>query len=188
MEVDICYMACKASVEEMGAAFDLALTPPEAARPTWGGSLAHVKASGWTVLVCDDTRFGQERRDQLARLSEAFDVYLCEVNQAVMHSSAARWRDGAEQWSVRHAGDRGNVFDLTCSGALPPEFAELRAQYEGCQRDERGEADHIFDIPLALAALEIGFRHDERIGPEGVEGLRYFALKRKSMFVRLFAG
>ena len=187
MGYNICYIACKASVEEMGAAFDLTLQSPGGPPVTHGGRIARVRASGWTVLLCGDERFGEQRKEQIACLSEAFDTYLCEVIETVMWASAERWRDGQPQWKVAHAGDGDDRFDLTVTGTPPVTLAPLREKYEALQREDGEEVDYIFEIPLELAAEEIGFRHDAAMGAEDAEEVMDFLLpRRKGFLARLF--
>ena len=186
MGFNICYIAAKLDVEDMAEAFELALAPPEEAPRGSGGRIGRLRGSGWTLLLCDDEGFGRKREAQIAALSQGREVYLCEVNETVMWSSAELWRDGAQLWQVTHAGDGEDVTDLSCTGEVPEALAGVRDTCEGLQKEADG-VDYMFEIPLDLAAAAIGFRHEDVLGPEDVEGMRAFSLpRRKGLLARLF--
>ncbi len=54
------------------------------------------------------------------------------------------------------------------------------------QNDGEGD-DHIFEIPLDLAALDFGFRHENYLKHSDVESFfTIFVPKKKSLFSRIF--
>lgn len=103
------------------------------------------------------------REDVLAELSQSFELLACGVEEHVMYSSAAGWRNGKATWSLVHDASRG-IFDLQVSGEPPAGFAGHR---ERCLADqdaaggENADVDYFFEIPLLVAKDLTGFKHDE---------------------------
>ena len=116
--------------------------------------------TGWTVLWSADEGFATDER--AAALSRTAATLAVHVDETCMHSSAALFDAGAEQWRVRHEGD-AVIEHLVTTGALPPDAAAVIADLQAQQAAENAgaaEVDFIFDIPLAVAASLCGFKHD----------------------------
>jgi hypothetical protein len=87
---------------------------------------------------------------------------------------------------VTHAGDGEDIFDLSVSGALPDGFSDLKQTHTSNQENDGEEVDHIFEIPLDLAASDFGFRHDSYLEQSDVETfLTIFAPKKKGLLSRI---
>lgn len=125
---------------------------------------------GWYLVVGDGPGYEFVAHSAHAALSEAQDVILCEVEEHVMYSSAALWRNGACLWKIVHESDQG-IYHLAVEGEPPAEFEAVKAACQAEQDDEGGEdagVDFIFEVPLRLARDIAGYKHDE--GPaEGPE-------------------
>lgn len=121
--------------------------------------------SGW-YLIFDNARtfeFSPELFD--ARMTAGAEAVVCMVEEHIMLSSAAAYKDGKQIWSTKHDAQEG-IEHLEYSGELPVEFASIREKCLEMQRIENADssaADHIFDIPVALAAAITGFRYDQDI-------------------------
>lgn len=166
----ICYIASRATPGQL--AHSLGLSTEETCQevPEQEDWIGRLKKSGWTVLWSEAEDFGQQVTAQVAQLSHAFDTYICEVNETVMWSAAEYWSGGCRVWRLTHAGDGGDLLDLTETGALPEAYSRLKDDARSRQRAEREGVDHIFDVPLDLAALDFGFRHDDWLEPGEVGG------------------
>ena len=58
------------------------------------------------------------RASTLARLSNAFDVVSCFVDERTMRSRASLWSAGVERWSVFHDAQE-SVYHLEITGHIP---------------------------------------------------------------------
>ena len=127
----------------------------------------------------------------IEQLSRDCEVVSCTVEEHVMFSDAAGWRDGRHLWRVSHRGEDGPV-GVDESGELPEDYSALRARLEARQAAEGGaeaDVDYLFDIPVTLVQTITGYRHDESspayesAGFEVLEAAR--AAPSKSWFARL---
>ncbi len=120
---------------------------------------------GWYLLIanrCDDKII---RDENLAKLSGGCQVVACSIEEHVMFSSSALWKDGKKIWSVRHNGEEDHS-DITEQGILPASYSVLKNQAIAEQKVESNEdmrVDHLFDLPLLLAKQLVGFKHDEAL-------------------------
>ncbi len=106
----------------------------------------------------------------LAALSKGAEVVACFVEEHVMFSGAAFWRDGSKIGSVEHDAQQG-IHHLVVSGALPPEASAIVEKARSSQdAEDKGasEVDFIFDVPVDISQRITGFRYD-RIDVDGVE-------------------
>ncbi|HSU52524.1 MAG TPA: hypothetical protein VLT36_00535 [Candidatus Dormibacteraeota bacterium] len=130
--------------------------------------------TGW-YLVC---LWRHEFSDaELRPLSEGDEVVACFVEEHVMVSKAAGWKDGRETWAVAHEAEK-NLKHLDVRGAPPPQFARIRDELFAQQTPDT--CDYIFDIPVSLAADLVDFRYDER--PD----VDFEILERPSLLRRIF--
>lgn len=119
--------------------------------------------NGWYILIankCDDPT---TKGKVLAKISKGCQAVVCSIEEHVMFSSCAFWKNGKKVWSVKHRGDE-DAFDLVKTGKLPESYSLLKKELIEKQKSEGGEkadVDHIFDLPLELAKQYVGFKHDE---------------------------
>lgn len=182
----ICYLASKASPEELAESLNLAIGDPAPEMPDGEWWIAKLKRSGWTILWSEDEGFGERTVEKTAELSREHPTYICEVNETVMWSSAAFWKDGQQIWKVTHAGDGDDIFDLSETGALPDGYLDLKQRHTLVQQNDGEGVDHIFEVPLDLAALDFGFRHENYLEQNDVESfLTIIIPRRKSLLSRI---
>jgi hypothetical protein len=113
--------------------------------------------TGW-YLIC---HWRHEFTDaELQKLSVGGEVVACFVEEHVMVSRAAGWKDGRELWSVTHDAEK-DLSHLDVRGTPPPQFARIRDELTAKQTPDT--CDNIFDIPVSLAADIAGFRYDEHL-------------------------
>ena len=155
------YLLAQTEVETATAAFGLttgaALDAPPFGDDLWA---THLVKTGWTVIWAEDELFFYEQPKCVAALSKHAPVISCVVNETVMASTAMGWRDGRLTWSVHHQGDAEDTSNLDAKGALPPLLDDLKARAVANADDEIDEYYSFFEVPLDLAAMETGFRHD----------------------------
>lgn len=165
----ICYLASQADPEQFAQA--LGLTPVETRNEMPDGEwwVARLKQSGWSILWSEDPQFASKADEHLAELSKTHPTYLCEVDETTMWSAAAFWQGGDQAWYATHMGGGPDIYDLFTVGTLPSEYDALKELHFARQQADDGTVDHIFEIPLDLAAQEIGFRHEDYLRPEDVD-------------------
>lgn len=78
-----------------------------------------------------------------------------------MYAYATYWTDGKNLWNMKHEGDtdKGRN-DATVSGTPPDSFRAIRDDYAERQLGDP-RVDWYFEMPLAMAKLLTGFKHDE---------------------------
>lgn len=116
--------------------------------------------TGWTVLYSNNYLYAPSRH--LKRLSRNRRILACISEEHVMFSAASLYVNGDEAWAVYHYPQSG-LFDLSVSGNPPAQFVDIRDRQIEKQRQAGGETsmvDHVFDIPIALAADICGYRYD----------------------------
>lgn len=119
--------------------------------------------SGWRVVWYNEYDCPFLQQEDLGSLSADKDVLLCMVEEHVMASSSELWSRGTRKWWLSHEGEDG-PHGLETDGELPESFPAIREEMEKQQRDEGGDeadVDYIFEIPLKVARLLVGFKHDE---------------------------
>ncbi|SFC77540.1 hypothetical protein SAMN05444415_10530 [Salipiger profundus] len=182
----ICYLASRASPEELAESLNLSIGDPAPEMPDSEWWIAKLKKNGWTILWSEDEGFGERAVEKTAALSRQHATYICEVNETVMWSSAAYWKDGRQVWKVTHAGDGEDILDLSETGTLPDGYLSLKQRHTLAQKTDGEGVDHIFEIPLDLAALDFGFRHEDHLEPSDVVSfLTIAAPHRKSLLSRI---
>ena len=120
-------------------------------------------SGGWYLLIANTCDGKIVRDENLAKLSDDCHVVACSIEEHVMFTSSALWKDGKKIWSVRHNGEE-DPFDITEQGILPASYSVLKAQAIAEQKAESKEdtmVDYLFDFPLLLAKQLVGFKHDE---------------------------
>jgi hypothetical protein len=129
--------------------------------------LTGMQLGDWFLVVAND--FGFIERVDLGRLSGTAEVVTCALEEHVMISAAASYRDGNFTWSIRHESERG-ISHLDASGSLPSNYHAIRERQLKKQSDADGEnsgVDYVIDVPLILAEESTGFRIEMYIGGDG---------------------
>ncbi|MDB6021925.1 MAG: uncharacterized protein JWQ04_1782 [Pedosphaera sp.] len=141
-----------------------------------GGPLS----GGWYLIKYGRHEFTDK---EMVRLSQGCEVVACFVEEHVMVSRAAAWKDGREIWSVTHDSQE-DLRHLEARGDLPAGFAAIRddltRQQEEDAEDEENACDFMFDIPVTLAAEIADYRYDEM--REG----KFETLEKPSLMQQLF--
>jgi hypothetical protein len=122
---------------------------------------AHL-ANGWFVIVMNRTVDAFDRTIDPARLSRGAEVVTCTLEEHVMVSGFARWKDGERLVTVDHDAQQ-SIRHLDVAGSVSPEMSEIIAEAISSQdREDQGEAevDFICDIPIDIAYRLTGYRHD----------------------------
>ncbi|WP_156771546.1 hypothetical protein [Labrys sp. WJW] len=180
MGLRICYLASPIPAGEFAQRIGLSLGPNVSQAPDRGWWIAELKNHGWSILWAENEDFGRAIEQTLMTLSKTgADVILCEVNETVMWSSAECWSGGKSVWRITHAGDGENRYDLTVEGTPPNGFSTIRELHFDAQRYDDDCVDHIFDIPLNVAAEQHGFRHDVNLDADEVGGFWIVTPQRK---------
>jgi hypothetical protein len=120
--------------------------------PFCGGLLP----SGWYLVIHGRHEF---TNDEARQLSRGCEVIACFVEEHVMVSRAASWKNGEQIWSVTHNTEEGDRH-LEVEGEPPASFAAIRDRLTKRQDEDDG-ADFIFDIPVDLAKAITGYSHQE---------------------------
>ena len=126
--------------------------------------------SGWYLVVFEDMDHPLQKDASLRRVSEAFPVLRCLIEEHAMHSSAELWHGGEQIWCIAHDLQAGKR-DLTVTGAVPAAFDSIRIHVMARQDDHdkrtRGlPVDYVFDAPLLLAREMTGYKHSEVLEEE----------------------
>jgi len=139
--------------------------------PFCGGKLP----SGWFLVIHGRHEF---TNDEVRRLSRGCEVIACFVEEHVMVSRTAGWRDGEQVWSVTHDAQEGDGH-LDIQGEPPAGFAAIRDRLTRQQEKDNG-ADFIFSIPVDLAKEITGYSHEDR------QQIAFDNLVKPTFFQRLF--
>jgi hypothetical protein len=121
--------------------------------PFCGGPLPN----NWFLLILGHHEFTDT---EAQRLSTGCEVVGCFVEEHVMVSRAAGWKDGKEIWSVTHNAEE-DLLHLDVRGEMPDGFSAISDRLFKQQEDADG-VDFIFDIPVTTAEQISGYRHDRR--------------------------
>ena len=120
---------------------------------------------GWYMVASNRDGLRLTEDAALERLSRVGEVIMCFVEEHVMCSFAACWRDGQRVWSVYHDAQSG-MDSLDVQGEPPAAFVAIRDRLRAQQAAAGGKkagVDYIFDIPVELAHSLTGYRHDHDI-------------------------
>ena len=114
----------------------------------------------------------------LALTSLGAEVVTCEVEEHAMVSVASGWQNGTQLWHIVHDSECG-LSHLDTAGLLPPGFAEIR-DAQRAKHDGRGAAnvDYYFNIPVEVAELVCGFRHDDEFDEAEIEPFVVLTMQR----------
>jgi hypothetical protein len=113
---------------------------------------------GWYLVVQERHEFTDA---EARRLSRGCEMVACFVEEHVMVSRAAGWKDGRELWSVTHNSEE-DLRHLEVRGGPPAGFTAIRDRLTREQQEEKNTGiDFIFNIPVELAQEIAGYCHDE---------------------------
>jgi hypothetical protein len=134
-------------------------------------------ANGWFVVVMNRIMDAYDGTIDPSPLSRGSEVVTCMLEEHVMESGFARWRDGQRLIAVHHDAQQG-IRHLDVSGSFSAEMkgiidAATRSQDEEDQGD--AAVDFIFDVAIDMAYRITGYRHD-RADVDVVQG--YDVLER----------
>jgi hypothetical protein len=114
---------------------------------------------GWTLVWIPSSDFPSFF--DFSRLSHNAEVVLCRVNETIMLSAAEAWNDGHRAWLIEH-NSAVNVRHLHAEGNAPAAFIKIRDETLIKQDESQHDANYAFDIPIELARMLTGFRHDDK--------------------------
>jgi hypothetical protein len=121
--------------------------------------------NGWYLIVSQRSEFVASDTSITRLSSSGGEVVTCFVEEHVMFSSATRWKDGTKTWAVFHnAQDRRDHLDA--QGDLPAAFSSILADLKAKQQEanaNKRRVDFIFDVPVALAEVLVGYRYDRDV-------------------------
>ena len=128
-------------------------------------------------------------RKQLKKISTEINLLHCQIEEHLMHSSAAMIEGGQEKWTLLHSSEQG-LLHLDASGPVPSEFSDIKQHLLKLQEKEPPGSmgvDYIFDIPLEVAKSVCGFKHDEGKFEWGEPNFyRVRGPEKESLFRKLF--
>jgi hypothetical protein len=147
---------------------------------------------GWYLVVSNRDGLRLTEDIALGHLSRVGEVVMCFVEEHVMCSFAACWRDGQRVWSVYHDAQSG-IENLDVKGEPPTSFVGIRDRLRSEQAaagGKRAGVDYIFDIPVELAHSLTGYRHDHVISALATDAFEVLvstttASERRSWWRRL---
>ena len=116
----------------------------------------------WIIVFSDDFDWGSpERARDLSRFGLAL---ACQCEDRVeMTSLLCAARDGEELWRVFHKSVK-SIYRLDVTGEPPSELAAIRDrvfQEQDANGGEEAGVDYVHEIPLELAKVICGYRHDD---------------------------
>ena len=117
----------------------------------------------WYLVVSQRDGLRLTEDVTLNRLSGMAEVVMCFVEEHVMYSFAACWRNGQRIWSVHHDSEDG-IESLVVKGQLPDSFAQIRDKLfaeQAAAGGKKAKVDCIFAIPVELAQSLTDYRYDE---------------------------
>ena len=126
-----------------------------------GFELSGTRIEDRYLLVADHTDALVDEQ-LLKALSMHGRVVAVMVEEHVMFSSAEEWRNGERVWGAIHIPDAG-LYHIGVEGNLPEAYSMIHQRLFAEQEKDGGAdagVDHIIDIPLELAAVITGFKHD----------------------------
>jgi hypothetical protein len=119
-------------------------------------------SNGWFVVVMIRSMDAYDGTIDASQLSRGGEVVACMLEEHVMASGFARWRDGQRLLAVDHDAQQG-IRHLEVTGTPAPEMKEIIDEATSSQdKEDEGDADvdFIFDIPIDIAYRVTGYRHD----------------------------
>lgn len=154
--------------------------------------IASTSDVGWFLVVANRCKHHIISDAIVERLSTSCDAVTCTVEEHVMFSQATGWHDGRRLWSVLHRGDDDSTKKTVSEeGALPSEYFAIRDRFFRQQEVEDSadaEVDFIFEIPVVLAQMAAGYKHDEASPAFEARGFEILESTKKASFLGRFFG
>lgn len=149
------------SSEEVQRLLGIRAIPKGAPLPPSSCTAAQLE-NGWHLVFFAS---GCDVVDRCAKalLTQAPEAVTCFVEEHVMASAAAAWKDGRTIWAVEHESEQG-IYHLKIQGTPPDSLARIASSSKALQEADGGESanvDHNFDVPVDLAESLVGFHHDK---------------------------
>lgn len=133
---------------------------------------------------------GTIKKRFLRELSSTYEVLSCFVEEHVMFSTTACWKNGELLWSVTHESEKG-LSHLDMHGPVPQLLEPIRRTLFAKQTEEgeNAEVDFIFDVPVGLAQALTGYRYDQDIPGRPSPAFEVLEAPKQtgSFFGRIFA-
>ena len=117
--------------------------------------------TGWTVVWSNNIVLWNE--EQIASFAKGHNLIAVFVEEHANLSLVLNHSDGKLIWSVGHDPGRGGIYNLEAPEGFPSEFDEIASAMKKRQALAGGESalvDYVFDVPVDIAELLTGFRHD----------------------------
>jgi hypothetical protein len=147
--------------------------------------------AGWYLVIAHRCEHRIISGSVVKGLSSGCEVLTCAVEEHVMFSEATGWRNGERVWSVTHRGDDERTKKTVSeAGAPPPEYSAIRDRLFRQQDAEDAavaEVDFLFEIPVVLAQILTGYKHDEPSPAFPAQIFELLESAKKSFFQRLFS-
>lgn len=109
------------------------------------------------MVICSNSCQPRRFRDAGSKLKG--EVVICDVEEHVMFSSVAVFKNGTVIWRIVHDAQQANDH-LLVEGNPPDSLARIQCEQYMRGKEDR-DVDFIFDIPIRVAQELVGFRHDE---------------------------
>jgi hypothetical protein len=125
-------------------------------------TISGMRIGSWYVLQWDHQDFLVDEQ-LLKKLSAHGRLIAVMVEEHVMFASAEEWKDGNRIWGAVHCADV-HLMHIGEEGEMPDIYGEVLAEQLQKQQTSGGlkaDVDHIMDIPLELAHVLVGYKHDE---------------------------
>lgn len=167
MGLSISWLAVK--TDDLDKLFTIADVSPTTDADEWleSGFSGSRLQSGWYFFQAQGCDHRIISGDMLSKISTLGETIACSVEEHVMVSVAEGWSNGARSWTIAHNAQE-SIFDLSADGELPGHYEAIKDDFISQQNAEGGEnsdVDFIFDIPLQVAKLICGYKHDEGSTP-----------------------
>lgn len=129
---------------------------------------------GWYAIIANRGSSATFEGEGLARLPDAAEAVVFEVEEHVMYSRASYRHGGRLVWSVAHDAQR-TLDDLEVRGDPPAALAPIKDRLTAAFEAEGEDApDYMFEVPVELVESIIGYRYDQEYpewGPKPYEAL-----------------
>ncbi len=134
---------------------------------------AHLPTGWYLVLIQRAEHLLDD--DVMRRASAQCEAVACFVEEHVMFSSAVAWNHGSKTWSVTHDSEKGREH-LAVVGVPPSYLKDIQDRANRLGREGDAEVDYAWEVPVELAQVVTGFRHDAAPG----EAVRFEVLVHKA--------
>lgn len=119
--------------------------------------------NGWYLLIsgeCEDPFLSEKKN--LARITAHCEAVVCMLEEHVMFSMSARWKNGRKIWSVSHVGEDGERH-IKKSGTPPKSYELHKAAQLAKQAKDNEGVDYVYELPFLLAEEVSGVKIDDEM-------------------------